>query len=185
MWYRKAIVKEKHSGVMIGFYLEPEDAKKLVLKDESIGKILSPEELHISVVYIGDKKDLDPKLKSLLKKAIEVNAKIYTPFKVSISGLGIFNNKGDDGTYPLYASVDAFELIDCRQNTTNILEALGIDYAKEHGFTPHITLAYVKNVKIPDIKIPQIKATIKKITLAWAGEYFEVPFPFKIPKNKI
>jgi 2'-5' RNA ligase len=93
-----------------------------------------------------------------------------------IGGYGVFAN-GDEKV--IYASLDAPELPALRQALCDQLDQLGIEYAKDHGFTPHITLAYIPaEAEFGGIDVPEMDVAIDGLTLA-RGELDKVTITFR------
>jgi 2'-5' RNA ligase len=119
----------------IGFFLPPEVAQPLALAG---GEPAS--ELHLTLAFLGDadKLDLDR-----LKEGLALWGKNQIPISGRISGVGRFNETGEEGQHAFYASVDAPGLARFRQNLVNELDWLDCPADRTHGYTPHITLQYL------------------------------------------
>lgn len=171
MWYRNLVTAKKHTSVIIALWLPKDAAEKLVLNKSELPqdtKIESADSLHITLLYLGQADELKPK-KKLIEAALETLATKYSSIKGKVQGVGCFS--GDGETKPFYASYDSPELPEIRQEIVETMEALGIDLDKTHGFTPHITLAYLDiQSDLPTVNIPDIPVTFKGFTIAWAGE---------------
>jgi len=171
MWYR-TIVAKKYTSVIAALWLKDKDAKKLVLSEDDVkdGSCEPQDNLHITLLYIGKADDLENK-KDLIKTAIENFAKKSKPVSGVVGGVGCFN--GDENGRPFYASFDSSDLNDMVQGLSSTMESLGIELDKTHGFTPHITLAYLDpETEIPQIELSNQKIKFDQITLAWAGDKF-------------
>lgn len=122
------------AGCMVALFPDEETAAKIA----SIAAASEPAEaLHVTLAYLGTAgpdTDHDP-----VTEVARGWAQATPPVEATISGAGAFTQ----GEQPvLYASVDAPGLEDHRQHLARALAAAGHPPSSEHGFTPHMTLAY-------------------------------------------
>jgi len=171
MWYRSIILAEKHTSVIVALWLPKNKSEKLCLSESELPENSKPEpvdNLHITLVYIGKADALKDK-RQLIEAALDAISMKYSAIKGRVQGVGCFS--GDGETKPFYASYDSPELPEIRQELVSVIESLGVELDKTHGFTPHITLAYLdKDAEIPTINIPDIPINFDGFTLAWAGD---------------
>jgi 2'-5' RNA ligase len=85
---------------------------------------------------LGKAKDLDGEK---LKKVVAGFAESCPPLEGELSGAGKFTGGKDPVTY---ATADLPGLPSERERLIAALEGAGLPVSKEHGFTPHMTLAY-------------------------------------------
>lgn len=98
----------------------------------------SPDQLHVTLAYLPA--EFQPKgAAALLPEVVERWAQQQVPLEGVIAGPGTFVNPD---SHVLYLSVDVPGLPEMRQDLVQMLEANGLVVAKNHGFTPHLTLAY-------------------------------------------
>jgi 2'-5' RNA ligase len=123
-------------GAMVCVKVDPKVAEQLaVIGGEA------PERMHITLAYFGDSVDLidvDETVLEVMTKVAENHPKI----KAELSGIGRFEN-AETGEDAVVALVDAPGLETLREHLVHELEEAGIPVAKNHGFTPHITIAYI------------------------------------------
>ena len=119
---------EDHSGSIIALWVEPQTAERLVMDG---GEAL--EDLHITLRYDPDA-DIDKVLEQV--RAIQDIIASYEPLEGVVSGFGRFYG---DEVDVIYAVPDVPGLTALREA---IIAALGPD-PSSHGYTPHITLAYI------------------------------------------
>jgi 2'-5' RNA ligase len=121
----------------------------------------SPEDLHLTIALF---KDAQPDLVFDAAKNLALD---HSPLTGKINGVGRFSETHkDDGATAFYVNFDSSELPDFRQAVGDSLEAAGIKLEENHGFTPHVTLAYLapddplpfENVLIEDVTLPSISA---------------------------
>lgn len=125
-----------HTGVMLALYPSIGAARKLAIPGGE-----PPKELHVTLLYFGDVKDIkEPDLYRIQVAAQQAAVK-YAPFTAQMGGLGRFYTTDEDGNNAFYTSVDASSLPGLRQDLATRLEGL---FANNHGFSPHMTLKYVK-----------------------------------------
>ena len=171
MWYKR-VEAAKHTSAIIALWLESKDAHKLALKRKELPPDVTLEEsdnLHITLVYLGKSKQLEPKRK-LIEETLAAFAKNHKTLNGEISGVGLFHGE-EQGDQPLYASYDCADLPTFRQELNDAMKTIGIDLDETHGFTPHITLAYLPQDSItPLIEVPKTDLAFKKVTLCWADD---------------
>lgn len=165
-----------HTGVMIALKIPEYLRESLVLPPDSVappGHALPKEELHVTLAYLGDISE-----QTYVKEKLVDYLKRYTadqyPIIASLNGVARFSNIQDDGTQAFVTLVDSPALPQFRQNIMADLKWQDIDSSNKHGFTPHITLAYlpvgVPNPHFSDLEIPLVFDTI---FLAWGEERIE------------
>ena len=99
-------------------------------------------------------------------------AAVSEPMVGVIGGIGRFNGSETSGGQDvIYASFDAPNLAEFRQELVEALEDAEAPIAKNHGFTPHITLAYVdKDAEMPPLFLETISLRFEAVTLYWGDE---------------
>lgn len=119
-------------GAMIALYPPPGQARDLALDGGE-----PAEQLHITLAYLGDADQItDP---ARLRQLVAGWAASTPAITGSVSGHGVFT-AGDEPV--TYLSIDIPGLEPARDRLTDLLAAGGYPPSREHGFTPHITLAY-------------------------------------------
>lgn len=112
---------------------------------------LDPDDLHVTLVYLG--KDIPA---GTWERAVEVARQVAAdqpPLTGQLGGIGAFPDRGDG--VPVYVPVDVPGLEVLRQRLADALDAAGIPYARNHGYTPHVTLRYADaSEPIPDPVAP-------------------------------
>lgn len=151
------------TGIMISVDI-PDRTARTVLSalTPDTGALTEPaENLHITLAYLG-KVDSAPFAVESVLEAVDHFSALSSPIVCAVSGIGHFSIP--DGT-ATYASVDCPALPDFRQRLVHMLEAVGIEPASDHGFTPHITLAYTPpGAEPPDIPIEELAGQITSLT---------------------
>jgi hypothetical protein len=91
-----------------------------------------------------------------------------------VGGIGAFP-EGEDGV-PVFVPVDVPGLEVLRQWLTEALDAAGITYAANHGYTPHVTLKYADaGEPMPD-PVPPVPVSFDGLIAAVDNEPTPVPF---------
>jgi phage-related protein (TIGR01555 family) len=126
-------------GVMIALYPPEETALSLVVPGGEPAR-----ELHLTLCCLGKLEEFDASTLERLRGEAELLASAQSPLAGLLAGVGRFPaSVSSEGLDVLWAAVDLPGLPALRDQLTRALEAAGISYSKEHGFTPHITLAYL------------------------------------------
>lgn len=156
----ESALTEAHDGAMVALFMPAVLAQELAIEGGE-----PPEEMHLTLAYLGDADGIDSA--EDLAQVVAAWA-LETPVLVAqISGLGLFNPGGDDPPVT-YASVDAPDLADARHRLVEALKRSGFPASMEHGFTPHVTLAYA-NV-IDQATVPETAFRFGAVTLAVGDE---------------
>lgn len=108
--------------------LKPRPAEAAALADPGGDP---PEILHVTLAYLGDS---DQPL-SEIADALKPVAATHGPLSGVVGGVGMFHPAGVGIALP-----DARGLTEVRQGVVEALTDNGIDYSRDHGFTPHITI---------------------------------------------
>jgi 2'-5' RNA ligase len=162
-------------GAMIAFYLSGTQAETLAaLTGEQVADPEPPDALHCTLVYLAeDATQIEGQQQALIDALFECAARC-TPIVGQINGFGRFFN--NEESHALYANVDAWKLPDFRQELVRLARAVGVEPDQTHGFSPHITLAYIP----PDAPTPTLPMTPTPIafgalTLAWGDQHYTFP----------
>lgn len=162
-WVKASSADEEHTGICVAFWLDDADARAMAVEGCE-----PPDQLHMTLAYLGKTTD-----ETIDREALESTLKDFagTHDAVSawIAGEGVFHTPNDGDA--IVALIDAPGLPTWRQDLVVALEAAGLPVSNDHGFTPHITLAYVEPGEDLDIAIPaDYKLNWDTFTLAWGSE---------------
>lgn len=152
-------------GVMVALYPHPATAKKFAVAGGE-----DPDALHVTLAYLGNQDDLaDP---DALRQHVADWAARTPPLEGEVSGHGVFTA----GEKPVtYLSPDLAGLPAARQDLVDTLDAGGNTVAKEHGYTPHITLAYADKAKrLPDYGGHKLKFSRAALVVGANKETFKL-----------
>ncbi len=154
-------------GVMVAFFLPPDAAKTLARDAEEDPTALPPEELHLTLAYLGQVDEIENP--GRLRRVVAGFAAIAPPVPMMISGTGRFAT----GDRTVYASVDAPLLPEWRQRLVAHLRAGGYPPNMKHGYTPHVSLCS------PDgpvaLEVEPVEFDAGTLTLAYGGDHYGWP----------
>ena len=153
------------TGVIVCLRPTRPDAARLALPGYE-----SPDELHLTLGFLG-KLDVDvtPETLATVRAALAGFATNGPAvLEGAVSGIGRFSTP--NGIDAVYASVDCPELPTFRERLVETLRVAGIEVDRTHGFTPHMTLAYVgAEEPSPISRLDAFPVSFHEVWL-WAGE---------------
>lgn len=161
------INKAGHSnGVMISFWINPEIAKTLAIKDGEV-----PEDMHVTLVYLGKLQNLSMDKIGKLETKLASFAATFAPIKGDIAGpIRFAACENTEGRDVAVASFDSPSIQDFRKQLLNMVEGCGIEVGKNFSYTPHITLKFISTSDaMPVQRIAPIPVTFDKITFSIGG----------------
>lgn len=159
----KANEAAKQTGVMIAL-IPPagvlDQLRQYAADDEK-------DNLHMTVAYLGKVQDLSEAQIPWIATIVKSVAHETKPLTGLIQGVGRFNGSpSSDGKDVFWAHVDMPGLSEFRQKLVGELGRQGIEVKADHGFTPHITLAYIEpDAPLPVDKIPSIPFAVDRVFL--------------------
>lgn len=171
-----SVIEKEHDGVMVALFVPKAAAEKLVIKGG-----LPPEELHITMAYLGRRTDeyLDV---DEVRAAVKEAAGKSPPLSGHVGGKIRFENPGKaEAAFCAVPDVPGIDRL--RTALVDALERRGIRLQSEHGFNPHVTLKYVgMNGRDPVKRVQPVPVRFDRLTLAWGGEKTEFPLKGKVKK---
>jgi 2'-5' RNA ligase len=155
------------SSMMVALYPSLSDAAALALPGE--GGVVKAEDLHATLFYTSDKGSIKAPLTTIKHVVSTLAAK--TPVQPAVlGGVLLFAKQNDKGERALCAQVDSEGVHEVHEDVVDALEAIGVESDSEHGFTPHITLAYLADgAPEPAVPLDQRQVIFDRIGLAWGG----------------
>lgn len=175
--YRQA-KKQRYSTVMIAFSVPDSLASKIRLDREDLeagADLTESGEMHLTLCILkGNVTGTGLKgRQSELTRCLKRFAAEHRAVSGKISGVGRFRGYGDKD--PLYASVDCPDLPEFRQALVRHLETCGFPVEYTHGYTPHITLAYLPvEAKTPTLGHGGEAVILRSLSISWAGDWESV-----------
>lgn len=128
-------------------------------------------DLHCTLAFLPDGLD-DNQLQALTARLSNMCGQME-PLSGEIGGAGAFA-EGPDG-HPMIGLPDVVGLADLRVGVTGAMDDLGIPYAKSHGFTPHVTLAYADTPTV-DHSVVGKPVSFNAVTIKRGPEKTVIPF---------
>lgn len=136
--------QSEHTSLAVMLYPDPESATKLAGIE---GVTERAEQLHVTLLYGGDATQMTDEAIAEFIVATSALSTLAGPFEANLQGIGRFDGGGThNGQDVIYAAVDSPLIETLRIGLLDELEASGIPIPEsDHGFTPHMTLAYIPN----------------------------------------
>lgn len=158
------------TSTMIALFPRPEEATALAVPGGE-----PPEILHVTVAYLGDTTDDQV---PLVVDAMRQVAGGHAPLVGKIGGVAAFAAKPDQPA-PAVLLPDVPGLVELRVAATEALLGVdGVDHAREHGFTPHVTVAYSDSGPVsPDPSLLGLPVHFDALVVA-RGDRVEAVLPF-------
>ncbi len=173
---------ETHSGAMVAVFIPQDVARELyalvtepgALPDDA--GVESPESMHVTLAFFPD----EPQDAQQVVAAMQTAVLGYGPLDCKVQGFGVFRGVEGGARDALWAALDCSSLPAIRQTLCAALDKLGIEYGQDHGFTPHITLAYLpKGASIPQAVLDHRfghAVTIPELCYCQGDQRTTVPF---------
>lgn len=162
-----------HPGAMVAFLLDEQTTQALQAACAPLE--VTPD--HVTLVYLGPDASALDAFKSALIRLIADTACYTQPIEGVVNGFGRFASAEDEDTSALYASVDCHALPSFRQRLWEAACMAGCEPMAEHGFVPHITLAYLPVADAtPSLDLPAIPLRFTAFALVWGAETITFPF---------
>lgn len=164
----------EYTGVMVALFPSPELAAQIAAMD---GVDMPAEALHVTLTYAG-KVDMLTDLQVAGAIVAAQRVAVYNePLAGTINGIGRFNaSPSSDGMDVIYAVVDVPDLDDLRSSLNDCLEEYGIEPSEVHGYTAHMTLAYIEaGAPSPIATMPTLPLMFNAISVAVGGKRVDYP----------
>lgn len=160
----RAVAERTHTGAMVALYLPPGVAEQLAVPGYE-----PADELHLTLAYLGKADQLSALQVAAIETATLQAAAGARPLRATVSGLGRFTNVPKGSPEVVWAALDVPGLDELRVRLVGWLVELGVEPDRTHGFTPHVTLAYVEPGVEPVDDVPDLEFTFDRLTTAIAG----------------
>jgi 2'-5' RNA ligase len=152
---------QNSSGAMVALYPSPEVAQQLAVADGEPAA-----DLHLTLAFLGEASAVENPER--LAQVVQGVALSTPPLSGEVSGVGHFTAGEDPVTY---ASPEVPGLSEFRHRIVEALEGAGYEPSQEHGFTPHLTLAY-DHIE-PDV--PNLPLDFGEVCVCLGGERQSFP----------
>ena len=135
--------------------------------------------LHVTLAYLGKTDGVD---RGLLIDVVAEVAKMFPALMGKVGGFGVFLN-GDENV--LVALIDSPGLEDIQVHLSDALQLDGLPVHQDHGYQPHLTLAYGEDV--PDVpeEVPADAAgawPIAELIVSYGAEWVPIPLSGSLAK---
>lgn len=161
-----------HTGVMVALYPSAETAAELAMGDGVApdgSQVLPANELHLTLAYLGDVESAPGNQGDLMRMIAEFAPK-NPVIRGWVDGLARFNTEWE-GFNPVVLLYDCDYLAWMRNWLLDWLPA-----QNNHGFIPHITLAYVPvESATPDLRPERREVIFDRIGVAWGDQVTMFP----------
>lgn len=161
------------SGCMVALY--PSAATLGGIKTAGDLPLEDQKDMHVTLAYMK----VTPEGEELekLKSVVADMARTQGALTGVWGGTARFNpSKGSDGKPVLVALPDLPDLPEFRQNLCDALDAAGFDVSEDHGYVPHLTVAYDDNGQVR----AEGEIDFQAVSLAAAGQRFDYPLTNEI-----
>jgi len=161
-------------SAIIGFYLNPEVAQKLMIPPDKLPKGSIPTEardMHMTLAHMGKIADM-PYGEDVCMMELSSLTDHLPIVRAKINGVGMFNRGGketEDGKKlrACYASVDGTYLQNWQRQVANWMGDM-FPVNAGYGFMPHITLAYIPEGEEFSLPVPEeIELVFDSVALSW------------------
>jgi len=168
------VTGSEYTGVMVALFPSAEVAAQTAAIP---GVQMPPEQLHVTLAYIASADMLSDAQIAKIIVETECLAKENDPIIGSINGMGRFNaSASSDGKDVIFAVVDLPGLDEIRAKLIEELDECECEVSDDHGFTPHMTLAYVPTgTASPVDMVPTIPIRFDSLTVAVGGKRVDFP----------
>ena len=161
--------EQDHSdSVMVALYPDADTAKSLAVPGGELA-----DDLHVTLAYLGKASKLGATPEDLVA-AVQGALGGYGELSGQVGGLGMFPDSGD-GT-PVWAPVDVPGLEKVRESVVDAIDGHPKSsgaVARDHGYTPHMTLGY----DLPSVS-PAAPTPVRfgEVCVVYGNQRFPVPF---------
>lgn len=161
-----AAAVDHSASSMIALYPQIHEAEALAVENGQ-----PVDDLHCTLAFLPDGVNVD---QEELRSSLSALASMSSAMNGEIGGIGLFK-EGEEGFRPVVALVDTPGLSEFRADLIELLDILGQSYAGNHGFTPHITLEYAR--ELPGRQDREgIPVTFTGLSLVEGTERTDFPF---------
>lgn len=172
----------ERTGIMVAFQVPESVASLLALSADQLpegSEPLAPNQLHVTLCYLGKTDEVRFTEMETLRQLLTF-AQRAPVVRATIGGIGRFNND-NDGKNALYAQVDSAALMEWQERLASWLEV-----SQEHGYTPHITLAYIPADVAYDMTPPdKLDIVFDSVILSWGNKTTRFPLQGEVVNSEV
>ncbi len=168
----KVAAEQQHTGLMVALWLTPAVAEHLAIDGGE-----PADSLHITLCYCGDAERLGDVAIARVITEIADLARYEPPLVGNVGGIGRFSaSSTSDDLDVFYASVDMPGLVEFRARLSALLVDAGAPPRADHGFTPHITLAYLSaDDPLPVDSLPTLTLRCEAVVVSVGVKQTSIP----------
>lgn len=182
------LIDKQGSGLMVGYFF-PKELFPLLQSQEP--------DPHVTLAYFGKRSDYTSDQLVALKLVVENVAKDFATLTGSVEGIARFPaSPSSDGKDVIVRLIDVPYLECLREEICEAAKAVGVMAKRNHGYTPHSTVAYVDPGTDFPISPASIPIRIDTITIAAGDQHFDyqmapsvqklfIPRPMDDPNSEI
>lgn len=164
---------EDDNSVMVALQIPPVLRSELqeqypIMDDET------RDNLHITLAFLGDSRTIDIERAAL---AVFEFAQQVKPIKTQLQGVARFVSGGE--TDPIVTTIDSPDFQDFHYALCKSLDKYGVPYHKNHGFIPHMTLAYIPaGDPMPINTVEPLELNFSEVFLVDGGKWYGIELGF-------
>jgi 2'-5' RNA ligase len=161
-----------HQGLFVALYPSADVASRVALEGGE-----SADQLHVTLAYCGDAGALDP---VAIAQAVVNTADVARQLPVlagHLNGIGRFAaSPQSDGRDVLWAAVDVPGLAGARDRVARYLSYAGCPARGDHGWAPHMTLAYLDpTADSPITRLEPVAVEFSQLTIIFGDTRIDIP----------
>lgn len=162
----------EHNGFLVALWLPMNTAEQLAIPGGE-----PAESLHVTLCYCGDLAEVDDLTIARAISRVESLVSYRSPVEGQVAGYGRFNaSESSDALDVFYASADIPGLEVLRQELVSELQWAGMPPNTTHGFSPHITLAYLDpTMENPADTAPSLPLRFGAVTIMAGERRIDIP----------
>ena len=166
------LAEKSKTSFLVALWLAPEIAEKLVVTSGE-----AAEALHVTLALCGEAEELDELTQARVVTAIDDVVRYRDRLTGKVSGYGRFGEPESDDPHVFYATPDVPRLAELRQDIVNCLLDKGVPVSTNHGWTPHITLAYLESgAANPADEVPALDLEFDGVIVMAGARRIDIPF---------
>lgn len=166
---------EVHTGAMVALLPSHEDIERLVIAGGE-----KPDQLHLTLYYLGEAKDLDVVARQDITNAVRRFVRDLPEVKADVFAVNFFNPEGENPCFVYGVSGDELPTVHAKvcAAVDTVANTLGLGLPKQHRpWIPHITAAYSDDEKmIERMKERTGPVLFDRVRVVFAGEATDIPF---------
>jgi 2'-5' RNA ligase len=175
--------QDRNTGLMVAFYPTQALAAQIAAMR---GVEIAADDLHVTLAYYGNTDALTDEQIAGAILAVQEVARYSAKLSGNLNGIGRFNaSAASEGRDVIYGVVDTPGLDMFRSRLVRVLADRGLRVSGDHGFNPHITLAYVDaGSDFPMQTLPTMRLDLGTLTLKIGDKRADFPMTGEMRMNQ-